>query len=123
LPPLSTPIPLDPLNEAAVAVPSAAPTTLPARVVTNAVDVIFRIRLLFASVTNRFPLASRQIPVGLLKSEWKDGAFGGLVIALFKKAKGRWTVSRYSFGASDVPWVGWAKETGAPKSVFPPLGR
>jgi hypothetical protein len=50
---------------------------------------------------------------------WKDGAFGGLVIALFKKEKGRWTVSRYSFGASDVPWVDWGKETGAPKSVFP----
>jgi hypothetical protein len=58
---------------------------------------------------NGRPIDYRKTPFA---KQWKDGTFGGLVIALFKKAKGRWTVSRYSFGASDVPWVDWGKETG-----------
>jgi hypothetical protein len=55
--------------------------------------------------------------------EWKAGVFGGIVVALYKKQGSRWTLRRYNFGASDVEWLDWGKQTGAPKSVFPSMRR
>lgn len=58
-----------------------------------------------------------------LAKEWASGAFGGLVIGLFRKQGKHWTIRRYDFGASDVVWLDWGKQTGAPRAVFPPMGR
>jgi hypothetical protein len=55
--------------------------------------------------------------------QWKDGVFGGIVCALYRKRGSRWEVRRYDFGASDVTWLEWGKQTGAPKSVFPSIGQ
>jgi hypothetical protein len=54
--------------------------------------------------------------------QWKDGVFGGIVCALYRKRGSRWEIRRYDFGASDVTWLEWGKQTGAPKSVFPDVG-
>jgi hypothetical protein len=55
--------------------------------------------------------------------QWKDGVFGGIVCALYRKRGSRWEIRRYDFGASDVVWLEWGKQTGAPKSVFPAIGQ
>ena len=49
----------------------------------------------------------------------EQGAFDDGVCALFKKSKGKWSVTRYSLGATDVPWDGWDKSFGAPRAIFP----
>jgi len=48
----------------------------------------------------------------------KAGAFGYGVFALFKKTRGKWNVVKYSLGASDVPYVTWWRDYGAPKAIF-----
>jgi hypothetical protein len=49
-----------------------------------------------------------------------EGAFDGGIFALLRKTKGEWTVVRYAIGATDVPYVDWPRETGAPAVIFEP---
>lgn len=48
----------------------------------------------------------------------RDGVFDDGLSALLKREGTRWRVVRYALGATDVPWVEWPKETGAPASLF-----
>jgi hypothetical protein len=52
---------------------------------------------------------------------YKEGMCGGHVDALLVKDKGRWRIRVYEICASDVPWVTWAEEYGAPPELFPKL--
>ena len=38
--------------------------------------------------------------------------------ALLKRQDDRWTVVAYSVGPTDVAWIGWAHEYGAPPALF-----
>lgn len=59
---------------------------------------------------------------GTAFQEAKDAdMFADWVCALFQKRKGKWKVERWVWGATDVTWIGWWKETGAPRAIFPPL--
>jgi len=49
----------------------------------------------------------------------KDGLFGYDVDALLRFKGGVWTVVKYYIGATDVEWLSWAKDYGAPVAVFP----
>ena len=48
-----------------------------------------------------------------------EGMCGGYVHALLRKKAGRWQVRVYEICASDVPWVMWSDEYGAPRALFP----
>jgi hypothetical protein len=50
-----------------------------------------------------------------------EGMCGGYVHALLRAKAGRWQVRVYEICASDVPWVMWADEYGAPQALFPKL--
>jgi hypothetical protein len=52
---------------------------------------------------------------------YAEGMCGGYVHALLVKDKGNWRVRVYEICASDVPWVTWAEEYGAPPELFPNL--
>ncbi|MFD0986597.1 hypothetical protein [Methyloligella solikamskensis] len=49
----------------------------------------------------------------------EDDMCGGLIHALLFKRAGRWTVREKVICATDVPWVTWPEEFGAPRGVFP----
>ena len=44
---------------------------------------------------------------------------GGDVDALLVQEGGSWRVREYVICATDVPWVGWAQQYGAPAELFP----
>jgi hypothetical protein len=46
---------------------------------------------------------------------------GGGVDALLVQEGGGWHVREYVTCATDVPWVGWAQQYGAPPELFPSL--
>ena len=48
-----------------------------------------------------------------------DGVCGGYVHALLMKDGGRWRVRAQVICASDVPWVSWPEQYGAPSELFP----
>jgi hypothetical protein len=48
----------------------------------------------------------------------REGAFDGGIFALLRKTQGQWTTVRYVIGATDVPYVEWPEETGAPAVIF-----
>jgi hypothetical protein len=48
----------------------------------------------------------------------EEGAFDGGVFALLRNEKGKWRVVQYVIGATDVPYVDWDKEYGAPRAIF-----
>jgi hypothetical protein len=50
-----------------------------------------------------------------------EGMCGGHVHALLVKEGRDWRVRIYEICASDVPWVSWAEEYGAPPELFPKL--
>jgi hypothetical protein len=49
----------------------------------------------------------------------KAGAFDDGIVALLKKNGDKWRVVQYVIGATDVPYVTWAKDYKAPKAIFP----
>ncbi|ODR97433.1 hypothetical protein AUC69_12555 [Methyloceanibacter superfactus] len=60
--------------------------------------------------------------------DWNIGAYadavaddmcGGYVHALLVKSDGRWRVREQVICATDVPWVDWAQQFGAPTALFP----
>jgi hypothetical protein len=48
----------------------------------------------------------------------KDGMFDNIVEALFQKKGSKWTVVKYAYGNTDVPYGMWWRDYGAPKSIF-----
>ena len=48
----------------------------------------------------------------------EDGVFDDWVCALLRKRGGKWQVIKYVIGATDVPYVGWDEEFGAPAAIF-----
>ena len=50
------------------------------------------------------------------------GAFDDAVSALLRWRAGSWTVLTYNIGATDVTWLPWASDYGAPEAIFPPRG-
>ncbi len=61
-------------------------------------------------------------PVNYRKTSFKDAfesdAFDDSISALLHKVKGKWKLVVHVIGATDVPWVDWPKEFGAPKTIF-----
>ena len=49
----------------------------------------------------------------------KDGLFGYDIDALLRLKNGTWAVVTYYIGATDVEWLSWAKDYGAPTAIFP----
>ncbi|MEZ5423587.1 MAG: hypothetical protein R2682_10910 [Pyrinomonadaceae bacterium] len=47
------------------------------------------------------------------------GAFDNNYFALLKKTSGKWRVTVYQIGCTDVCYLPWAKQYKAPKAVFP----
>jgi hypothetical protein len=47
------------------------------------------------------------------------GAFDDGFSALLRLEGGTWKVLTFNIGATDVPWVEWPKEFGAPKTILP----
>ncbi|MCW0220314.1 MAG: hypothetical protein OJI67_18450 [Prosthecobacter sp.] len=47
-----------------------------------------------------------------------EGAFDGGIFALLRESKGQWVTVRYIIGATDVPYVDWPQEFGAPAVIF-----
>jgi len=48
-----------------------------------------------------------------------EGVFDDWVCALLRKKNGKWTVTRYEIGATDVVWSGWDRRYKAPSDIFP----
>jgi len=46
---------------------------------------------------------------------------GGMVHSLLVKTSGRWRVKTHVVCATDVPWVAWAEDFGAPRKTLPRL--
>jgi hypothetical protein len=55
------------------------------------------------------------------RAAMEEGLCGGHVDALLVKEKGHWRVRIYEICASDVPWVTWSEEYGAPSELFPTI--
>jgi hypothetical protein len=50
------------------------------------------------------------------------GGFSDEAIGLLHWSGGSWKLLTYNVGATDVAWLDWAQEYGAPQAIFPPLG-
>jgi hypothetical protein len=50
------------------------------------------------------------------------GAFSGEVFGLLHWSDGTWRVLTHNLGATDVTWLDWPQEYGAPQAIFPPTG-
>ena len=50
----------------------------------------------------------------------REGAFDGGIFALLQKHNGQWKTVRYIIGATDIPYVDWPQEFGAPAVIFEP---
>lgn len=53
------------------------------------------------------------------RDEVQEGICGGYVHALLVRDAGHWRVREKIICASDVPYVDWPKEFGAPRALFP----
>jgi hypothetical protein len=42
-----------------------------------------------------------------------------IIYALLRRRSGRWTIVQLDVGATDVSWVTWSEEYGAPRGIFP----
>jgi hypothetical protein len=49
----------------------------------------------------------------------KDGFFDNNFFALLKKAAGKWKVTTYAIGCTDVCYTEWWRRYRAPKAIFP----
>jgi len=57
--------------------------------------------------------------IGTYADAVADDTCGGYVHALLVRKDGRWRVRTLVICATDVPYVGWADEFGAPAALFP----
>jgi hypothetical protein len=62
-------------------------------------------------------------PIDYSKTPYKEavaaGAFDDGFSALLRLEGGAWKVLTFNIGATDVPWVEWPNEFGAPKTILP----
>ena len=42
-----------------------------------------------------------------------------VIYALLRRRSGRWTIVKLVVGATDVSWVTWSEDYGAPRGIFP----
>jgi hypothetical protein len=47
-----------------------------------------------------------------------QGAFDDGIAALLHKKRGKWTVTTYRIGSTDVAWDGWDRQYKAPSAIF-----
>ncbi|HML91691.1 hypothetical protein [Methyloceanibacter sp.] len=59
--------------------------------------------------------------LGSYADDMANDVCGGLVHALLVKRGGTWTVRELAVCATDVPWIPWADDFGAPPALFPEL--
>lgn len=91
-------------------------------------DVIFKINSLkvqgdwaFLAGVPLKPDGSEMDYRGTIHAEAiREGAFDGGIFALLQKRNGQWKTIRYIIGATDVPYVNWPQEFGAPAAIFEP---
>ena len=57
--------------------------------------------------------------VGVYANAVADDMCGGYIHALLVKKGGRWRVREHVICATDVPWVAWPENFGAPTALFP----
>jgi len=57
--------------------------------------------------------------LGVYADAVADDMCGGYIHALLVKTGGHWRVREHVVCATDVPWVGWAEQYGAPAALFP----
>ena len=50
----------------------------------------------------------------------REGMFDDGIVALLQSRNGSWTPVVHVIGATDVPWVTWADDHGAPQVLFTP---
>ncbi len=71
------------------------------------------------------PLQPNSKPIDYKGTKYAEdeyaGAFEDRVCTLLRKSKGKWKVVKWNIGATDVVWLDWDKEFGAPSTVFPKL--
>lgn len=48
-----------------------------------------------------------------------DGVFDGNVFALLRKTSGKWRITKYAIGCTDVCYSDWWSRFRAPKAIFP----
>lgn len=48
-----------------------------------------------------------------------DGIFDGNVFALLRKRSGKWRITKYQIGCTDVCYSDWWRTYRAPKAIFP----
>ncbi|HYJ78978.1 MAG TPA: hypothetical protein VEW03_05230 [Longimicrobiaceae bacterium] len=49
-----------------------------------------------------------------------EGMFDDGIFAVLRRGRdGVWRVLRYAIGATDVAWIAWEEELGAPRAIFP----
>lgn len=66
------------------------------------------------------PLAWESTPSPYREAVRNDMC-GGYVHALLERRGGGWRVKTHVICATDVPWVSWAEQYGAPPEIFPSL--
>ena len=73
----------------------------------------------FISGTPQKPGGSRPDYRGTIYADAVDsGAFDNNFFALLKKAGGRWKVTKFAIGCTDVCYEDWWRRYGAPKAIF-----
>jgi len=90
-------------------------------------SVIFRIETIRVSGNWAFIAGEPLQPSGKMPSyagtiyanDVRDGAFDNNVFGLLKRDGGSWRVVRHLIGCTDVCYLGWQQEYGAPKEIFP----
>lgn len=69
------------------------------------------------------PLQPDGKPIDYRKTRFRkdleEGVFSGNLSALVRRTDTGWTLLASSLGATDVPWVSWPADHGAPKEIFP----
>jgi hypothetical protein len=89
--------------------------------------MIFRVQTLrvlgswaFAEVEplqpNGSPFDYRGTPLAQAR---RDGVLDSQSVALLRRTGGQWRVVKLAIGPTDVAWIPWPDETGAPAAVFP----
>ncbi|HEX6746668.1 MAG TPA: hypothetical protein VF092_05180 [Longimicrobium sp.] len=89
--------------------------------------MIFQVRQLrvlgswaFAEVVPRKPDGSPFDYRGTRYEEARnEGMMDDASVAVLHRTGGQWRVVRIAIGPTDVAWLGWDRELGAPRAVFP----
>ena len=54
-----------------------------------------------------------------MEEAWREGMMDDGIVALLRLRNGRWTTVEMAIGPTDVAWLGWGEEFGAPAQIFP----